>query len=102
MIDLIPKDFPVLELAALRRFIDSPEFEILCKAIESREFELRYELARKFIDSQTVGAVSDAVTTEIQALKVSALRWKVAREVLAEVASQKFSPIAGAEVIISP
>lgn len=103
MMEFVANEMEAGDRARLKALVNGRDFEVLLTAIEGRECELRYELARLSIEKQALGAVEpEGKTTDVQALTVNALRWKAAREVLAEVASQKFSPIAGGRITIGP
>lgn len=86
-------EMSIAERNRLRGLMDSEDFALLLVAVEAREAELRVSAAEALGDSMSVGSYSpEALPVDVQGRIVAALRWKAAREVLAELAGPKFYP----------
>lgn len=77
----------------LAEIFQSDGIELVFRAIEARIFELTHELGEASTMAQAEGADLANRVPRAQEKLVAVLRWKAAHEVLAEMASQKSSPV---------
>ena len=84
----------------LSELFRSEGFDLMVKAIEAKIFELTFELGEASTVAKVEGIDLASRVPKAQEKLVTVLRWKAAYEVLAEMSSQKSSPVLAWEVTV--